>query len=613
MFKKMLMKKLFAVLCALFFIIPSANAAFRDISQNSKLQPILQDFEERGVLSGKGFFRPDDNVPAKMLLEVLFRDAGFDPNSADFNTPLPPNIDESDTLAPFVREAIRRGFLTADEEFDTMEPITRLEAIRGIVKTKGIMIPKSVSTTFKNKTGGVSPLATYLKDIEPAYASKILEDSDVDPLRPFDYVTRRDFVTWIARFHKQELRISSLESPVKEKQERKSSSRYRRGTPEKTSINDSRIKIEILNGVDELSMGSGIRIPNGSILEAVYRAIDAKYKFQDELTDDKKKKMVDAAVTAMVKALDDKYSSYIEPEKVAEFKEGLDGKFEGIGAYVEMIEDHLTITSPIKGSPAEDAGIEPGDIVVKVDGESIKGMNIRESIDLIRGQEGTKVELGILRDGMDRVIVVTRGKITVPSITIEWKNSVPIIGIHQFNRNTASDFLSIWNKEVKDKSPRGLIIDLRNNPGGFLTSAVEMGEIFLKRGQLIFTVEHRDGIQEYRSSKEGELSHFDNIVVLQNNGSASASEIFTGMIQDYGIGKIVGKKSVGKGTVQEISNFSNGSSLKLTVAKWLTPNGRWIHEEGVVPEVEVENPTIEEKRKKIDHQIDAAVREILNR
>ena len=613
------MKRFFIVLCSVFFLIPGADAAFRDISKNSKLQPILQEFEERGVLSGKGFFRPEDVVPARMLIEVLFRDAGFDPESADFGTPLPPNIDESNTIAPFVKEAIRRGFLTAEKDFDTMEPITRLEAIRGILNTKGIMVPKSISPSFKKKVKGVSPLAVYLKDIEPAYASKILSDSDIAPLRAFDPVTRRDFITWLSRYQVHGLKNSSLENAKKEgtKKERKTSSRYRRSSKPSggtKSLNDPRIKIEILNKDNEsISRESGFRIPNGGIIESIYKVIDAKYKFIEELTEEKQEKMVDAAVTAMVKALDDKYSSYIEPGKVAEFKEGLDGKFEGIGAYVEMIDTHLTITSPIKGSPAEVAGVEPGDIVFEVDGKSIKGMGIRESINLIRGPEGTQVELGILREGMDRTIVVTRGKITVPSITIEWKNSIPIIGIHQFNLTTGSDFLKIWNNEVKEKEPRGLILDLRNNPGGFLTSAVEMGEFFLKRGELIFTVDHRNGVQEYRSSRNGELAQFENLVILQNNGSASASEIFAGMIQDYGLGTIVGKKSVGKGTVQEISNYSNGSTLKLTVAKWLTPDGRWIHEKGIVPEIEVENPTLEEKKKKIDHQLDAAIREILNK
>lgn len=610
MFKNSNMKNFFIVLCSVLFIIPSVDATFRDISQNSKLQPILQEFTERGVLSGKGFFRPDDTVPTKMLLEVLFRDAGFDPNSADFGTPLPPNIDDSNTIAPFVREAIRRGLLEAEVEFDTLRPITRLEAIRAILSTKGIRLPRIASEEFKKKVGGVSRLANYLNDIEPAYASKILTDKDVNPLRPFDLITRRDFITWLSRFNEYGLKNSSLEAP---KKIRRTTDRYL--TPGRSkSLNDSRIKIEILNKDDHSRITpSGIKIPNGGVIESIYRAIDSKYKFIDELTDDKKTKMVDAAVAAMVKALDDKYSDYIEPEKVADFKEGLDGKFEGIGAYVEMIEDKLTITSPIKGSPAEASGIEPGDIVDTVDNKSIKGMNIREAIELIRGPEGTKVVLGILRDGMDRTIVVTRGKITVPSITIEWKNSIPVIGLHQFNRDTGKDFLKIWNEEVKHKNPRGLIIDLRNNPGGFLTSAVEIGEIFLEKGQMIFTVEHREGVQEYRASRNGELSHFENIVVLQNNGSASASEIFAGMIQDYEIGKIVGKTSVGKGTVQEITNYSNGATLKLTVAKWLTPNGRWINDEGIIPDIEVENPTIEEKRNKIDHQLDAAIREILNK
>ncbi len=607
------MKKFILLLCSVFFFVPQASA-FRDISPNSKLLPAIQNLVDRGVLQDRGFFRPDSFVPAKMLLEVLFRDAGFDPHSADFGTPLPPNIKENDLSAPFIREAIRRGFLNADEEFDGFESVSRLQAIKAIIKTKGILLPKSNSKEFRKKVGGVSPRAKYLIDIEAAFASNFLELSDVDPLRPFEPVSRRDFVTWLYRYHDHGIKKSSLDSPVskrKARSTRRHGIRSRSPQPKRATQRD--IKIEIISDEGDVGVGNGLRIPNARVLESIFGSINARYRFVDELTEEKKTKMIDAAITAMVKELGDKYSSYIEPEKVANFKDGLDGKFEGIGAYVEMIKDDLIITAPIKGSPAEKAGIEPGDVVITVDGESIKGNTIRESIDLIRGPKGTKVVLGILRDGMEKTIDVIRGRITIPSITLKWKNSVPIIGIHQFNRTTGADFKNMWQNEVLPKKPRGLVLDLRNNPGGFLTSAVEMGEFFLEKGKLIFSVEQRNGEKEYRSSRDGELASLKKLAVLQNKGSASASEIFTGMIQDYGIGKIVGAKSLGKGTVQEISNYSNGATLKLTVAKWLTPKDRWIHEDGIVPDVEVDDSTTEEKKKDIDRQLDAAIREILNR
>ena len=279
---------------------------------------------------------------------------------------------------------------------------------------------------------------------------------------------------------------------------------------------------------------------------------------------------------------------------------------------MELIEEKFTITSPIKGSPAEKAGVEAGDVVLKVDGEPIKEKSLGDSVDLIRGPDGTSVVLTILRDGSERDVTVVRGKITVPSITLEWNKSVPVVGVHQFNRSTGPDFAKILKDEIFPKNPKGIVIDLRNNPGGFLTSAVHMGEFFLKKGQLIFTVEYKNGKEEYRSSRNGELANMANVAVLMNKGSASASEIFAGMIQDYGIGKVFGNISVGKGTVQEVSNFVNGATLKLTIAKWLTPKGRWIHEDGISPDVEIESATAEEKKHKVDRQLDAAVRSVLD-
>ena len=359
--------------------------------------------------------------------------------------------------------------------------------------------------------------------------------------------------------------------------------------------------------------GSGLIIPNGRVFESIFKEIKSRYRFSEDLDQKKQEDMIDAAIAAMVKEMGDKYSSYIEPDKSKDFREGLKGQFEGIGAYVEMIQDQLTITAPITGSPAEAAGILPGDVVTHVDGESIKGLSIHESVKKIKGPAGSNVKLKIQRTSGIRDITITRGKITVPPITLKWKNSVPIIGVHQFNSDTHTKFLNMWEEEIEQKNPRGLIIDLRNNPGGLLTSAVKMGEIFLKKGQDIFSVEEKAHKKIYKSGLTGPLEHLDNIVVLQNKGSASASEIFSGMMKDYDKAKIVGSTSLGKGTVQQVLNYQNGGILKLTIAKWLTPKGNWIHEKGVEPDVMIEDQTPEERQNKIDRQLDQAVQIIFGR
>ncbi|MDH3324938.1 MAG: S41 family peptidase, partial [Candidatus Peregrinibacteria bacterium] len=396
---------------------------------------------------------------------------------------------------------------------------------------------------------------------------------------------------------------------------RRSNSLRNRNSTKGTATTKTGNKIRVTTGSASLG-SSSMTIPNGRIFEAVFASIKDQYRFEEELTAEKKSEMIDAAIAAMVKEMGDKYSSYIEPTKADAFTAGLAGQFEGIGAYVEMIDDNFTITSPIKGSPAEKAGVLPDDIVTAVDGEDIKDKSIQESIALIKGPAETAVTLTILRGLEVKQITVIRGKITIPSVTIKWDKSIPVIGIHQFNRDTKAKFEKILKEEVLTKNPKGLVIDLRNNPGGFLTSAVSMGEFFLNKGDLVFSVDYKKGGQEYTSSRKGELYDFwkkdgKKIAILQNKGSASASEIFTTMIQDYNIGEIVGTVSRGKGTVQEVKNYSNGGILKLTIAKWLSPKGRWIHEKGIIPGIEVEDPTAEERKAKIDLQFDRAVRYVL--
>jgi len=599
------MKKfIFAVFA--FLTIPTAFA-FRDVAPNSPIHDAVQNLLDRKLMDDGGFFRANDPVPAELFWKIVLRDSGFDPKSATFDTPLPSNIDPDDPLAPFLREAIRRGFIDHRQKFNPKRPITRIQAIKTLVKIKAIPLPRRNSTKFRKKVSGISKTSKHLPALEAAFASGILELSDISPVRPYAFLTRRNLAIWIWRFDDHGVKKSKLDSSFDPE-------KYRRGKKSEKKSGNRRATRNIR--VLQIQKPRNLKIPNGKILESVFSAIESRYKFIDELTPEKKREMIDAGIAAMVKKMGDKYSSYIEPEKAEEFQDDLDGKFEGIGAFVEMIDDKFTITAPIKGSPAEKAGLLPDDVVIEVDGESIAENTIQQSIKLIKGPAGSEVELTILRDLQKKKIRITRGKITIPPITLKWKKSIPIIGIHQFNRNTRAKFLEIWEKEVLPKNPRGLVLDLRNNPGGFLSSAVELGEIFLEKNKKIFDVEYLDGKQQYKSSHDGRLLDFWKnkkypIAVLQNKGSASASEIFTSMIQDYKIGKIVGSTSRGKGTVQEILNYSNGGILKLTIAKWLSPDGRWIHETGVKPDIEVPDPTHEQRKQKIDPQLDRAIAEVL--
>jgi len=588
-----------------------SEAAYRDIPESSRLTPTLNRLIENGALEGEGFFRADSPIPQTMFWQVITADTGFSPEFATFETPVPAGVDPESEEAQYLREAIRRGWLDADAPYNGLANIKRSEAIRIIIESKGIMAPKMVSSKFREISSGVSRLAKYYPHIEAAYASGMLKDFQVDPFRPQEDLTRRELITWIEQWTANGSQKVSTITPAAQNNRSEEFPYQKRTANQPTRSTTPGIKIESTNqGSLNLSSNNSLDM---HVWDAVISQIESKYKFSENLNDEKRAEMINAGIAGLVEALDDKYSNYVTPDKSDEFLEGLEGEFDGIGAYVEMIDENFTITSPIKGSPAEKAGLKAGDIVKAVDGELVTGLGVREIIAKVRGPKDTKVTLTIFREFEGaKDYVVTRGHITIPALTLEFKNGVAVIGLHQFSRTSGQDLAKMITTEVLPKKPRGIVFDLRNNPGGFLTAAVSVGEIFLKEDQEIFTVEYKDRESVYKADGNGELANFNGTMVfLQNKGSASASEILTAMIKDYGIGQIMGTASTGKGTVQEIVSFTNGGNLKLTVAKWLSPDGNWINDIGVLPDVEITDPTAEEKAQEQDRQLDAAIQAAL--
>ncbi|WP_455326437.1 lmo1851 family serine protease [Neobacillus jeddahensis] len=329
--------------------------------------------------------------------------------------------------------------------------------------------------------------------------------------------------------------------------------------------------------------------PNRAEFNKLYEAFDTlKNGFYKDVN---QKKLINGAIDGMVESLDDPYSDYMSNEEAESFHSSISSSFEGIGAEIQEKDGHIIIVSPIKGSPAEKAGLKPNDMVVSVDGKSLQGKNSTEAVTMIRGKKGTKVVLTIQRPGTDAPMTVPLVRDTIPIETVYGEmvdDSIAKVQITSFSSNTAKELEKTLN-DLHQKGMKGLVLDLRQNPGGLLDQAVSITSMFVPKGKIIVKEEDRNGkIQEIASQNDGNPDF--PLVVLIDKGSASASEIFAAAVKESAGVPLVGEKSFGKGTVQTAADFKDGSNLKYTIAKWLTPKGNWIHKKGIVPDVEVALP-----------------------
>jgi carboxyl-terminal processing protease len=279
----------------------------------------------------------------------------------------------------------------------------------------------------------------------------------------------------------------------------------------------------------------------------------------------------------------------MNPQEYKDANASIAGNYEGIGAYVDSSGDYLTIISPIKGSPAEKAGLHAGDQIVGIDGEDMTGINPELVRQKVLGPAGTTVTLTIKRANVEKPfdVQITRATITIASVEYEMKGDIAYIKLNTFGETT-TDELKKALKELMANNPKGLILDLRNNGGGYLQTSVEVASQFVGEGTIV-TEKYGDGKEDKYDAQPGGLALNIPMVVLVNEGTASASEIVAGAIQDYGRGKLVGVKTYGKGSVQIWTPLSdNQGAVRITIAKWLTPKGRTIHKVGLTPDVVVE-------------------------
>ncbi len=346
-----------------------------------------------------------------------------------------------------------------------------------------------------------------------------------------------------------------------------------------------------------------------SLFWSTWDLLRNKYVNSDQLD---ARKLVYGAIKGMLQATGDPYTTFFDPEENKKFNEDISGNFEGIGAELGVKTGILTVVAPLQGAPAEKAGLRAGDKIIKIDGKAASDMSVEDAVNHIRGPKNTTVVLTIFREGSKdtQELSIVRNIINVKSVTLSFKeNNIADITVTKFGDDTEKGFSDAITKVVASH-PRGLIIDLRNNPGGYLETAVTVASKLIPKGKIVVIEEGPSKKQDKMYTRGGDVASGLETVVLINEGSASASEILAGALRENRTNvTLVGKKSFGKGSVQEFIETPQKTAAKITVAHWLTPNGNQINELGIKPDIEVEL-TGDDYIAGRDPQMDAAIKQI---
>jgi carboxyl-terminal processing protease len=348
-------------------------------------------------------------------------------------------------------------------------------------------------------------------------------------------------------------------------------------------------RIGIVNGQLQVNRAYDSQKADYGLFWDAYDLLNSEYV--DKPLD--QQKLLHGAISGMVAAAGDPYTVFFDPEQAKEFANELQGTFEGIGAEIGTKNEQLVIIAPLDDSPAQRAGLLPGDIIISIDGESTAGMTVDLAVSKIRGKAGTEVKLMIIHSEITepKEITIKRAQIEVKSVKMEMKDvdgkKIAVIKMSRFGEDTQG-LLNHAVDVILQSGVKGIILDLRSNPGGYLETAVTTASNWVDTDQIVLRERGSDGSEKNYASKTWPKLKGIKTIVLVNGGSASASEIVAGALQDYGLATLLGEKTFGKGSVQELQQMKDGSSIKITTAKWYTPNDRSINKNGLEPDVKVE-------------------------
>lgn len=545
----------------------TALAAFTDVPATQTHSKAIEFLEQAGVSSGKDRFYPDRPVTFAEFLAMGFAASGITLDNLTGTEPAQrfTDVSEAAWFAPFIARAEKVGILDDyRNELSPRHPITRAEAAKLGLRIFGYAPPASILNEDFGLTD-VTPLHRFATYIFTALKIGALDTTADNEFSPGTQMTRAETAELF----------------------------YRLATDTKNSPSVV------------IQAGSMSNIPNENLLETVWQEVKQKFLYDDKIDE---QKMLHQAVKGAVEALGDEYSVFFPPEASSSFNDTLSGSLEGIGAYLSKDEKtgDIVIVAPIRDTPAERVGLKSGDIILEINDESIKTMSVQEVTAKIKGPAGTTVKLTIKRGADLLPFTVTRAKIEVKSVKVTYKNGLALVTVAQFGGTTSAEFADAVSEIKKQSGLRGIVIDLRNNPGGLLTTAIDMIGYFLPKDSVAAKARYRAGQPDtiYKTQRSIPDLKGMKTVVLVNKGSASASEIFAAALQDTKTATIVGETTFGKGTVQELSFFSDGTALKLTVAHWFSPNEQPINKHGVTPDI---NALDDDKTLDIDEALDKAM------
>lgn len=398
---------------------------------------------------------------------------------------------------------------------------------------------------------------------------------------------------------------------------------YKLGEYQANKAKVERVNYNIVNGTPVVSKNEkSLKNIDFTLFWDTWAQLEEKYVDHKKIDP---QKMFYGAIKGMVASVEDPYTFFLTPDENKQSKDSLGGKFEGIGAQLGLQSNRITIVAPLKNSPAENAGLKAGDFVNKVNGESTKGWILTQAVSKIRGEKGTKVKLTIERDGKEFDVEMVRDTIKVESVEVKLDEkqadcgticgNIAYLKLNQFGENTVDEWETqvakikqAWDK----KQIKGMILDLRDNPGGYLESSVYLAGEFLPKGSLVVRQESKVfGNKDYNVARTGSLLDIP-LVVLVNKGSASAAEILSGALRDHKRARLIGEKTFGKGSVQEAMDLREGAGVHITVAKWVLPSGEWINSKGIEPDIkaELKIPDGNTMTREMDTQLDLAIAEV---
>lgn len=569
-----------AAVSASLLMLQSASAAvtitdIKDIKPQDPNAGIYTNIVNNGAISldRLGNFRPNETINKAAFLKAAMTYSGFKPTSSfNFYTGYS-DVPEESWYAPYVKKALDIRALTnrLGDQFFPDQTLTRQEALLLAMSIFGIPTPlvqPSADDLYKD-IRLTHPLASVYAS---AHNRGIYFEKDQEFFRPTRLLTRADAADLLF--------TAKLAAGLSSGEE---------GNP---------IIVPPVNS-NNSDFANSEKFP---LLEDAWDKIHSQYIYTDKIDENK---LVYGAISGMVDTLDDPYSVFRAPNKDGDSYVYIPENYEGIGAVIELIDNNYTVQTTLNNSPAARSGLKTKDIITHIENKDISNLTADEVMGLIKGKSGTALHLTVKRGTQTLNFSITREKINVESIFVETlPNNINYVRIDQFTESTSDEF-DVALENIKKSGSKKLIIDLRNNPGGYLTSTQSLLGHFIDKDQIAFYVEDKSGAQApYNSEGDADLKDYK-VVVLINEGSASASEITAGALQDYGIAYLIGTTSFGKGSVQEITAYQDNSTLKITIAKWLTPKKRSINHIGVVPDQTVKI-TDAQKADGQDPQLDAA-------